>query len=468
MLALLPCGGWPQELRAAVQATLRARGRQSKPTRLGAGMGLRVSLVTPFAWSQPHDVNEHVAGLAQELRARGHSVTVLAPSNRARDLAAGRRALMDGVDAELVALGPAVPISRRSRMGVPVGIRASLAIALSAGRFDVVHGFEPGLPSLSYLALRDSGAFTVATFFSPERLGYPPGRAQRERLLGRLDALLATREETVEAAAERFPGRYELVPLGVDLERYAPAEKAKVAVLEWRQTERPLLRALVRELRTLPDWELVLLRTRPLSGRPPLPHDPARTRACAHGVRRRQPRRPLPARRRLRPRARRRRTRRARGAGRGRRDRRTARPSSPARARRRRGCAPARGRRLPGRPRPGGPGGRAEPELRRARRPGRGGVRGGQAPPARRGQAPAARGPRLDRRRPAHAHELVARLLDRRRRVARPRGGGRARRDRRHRPQRLRRRARGGREGAGTAADRHSRRGDQDRRARAR
>ncbi len=235
-------------------------------------MGLRVSLVTPFAWSQPHDVNEHVAGLARELRARGHVVTVLAPSNRARDLAEGRRALMDGMDAELVALGPAVPISRRSRMGVPVGIRASLAVALSAGHFDVVHGFEPGLPSLSYLALRDSGAFTVATFFSPERLGYPPGRAQRERLLGRLDALLATREETAAAAAERFPGRYEIVPVGVDLERFAPAEKARVVVLEWRQTERPLLRALVRELRALPDWELVLLRTRPLGGRPTLPH----------------------------------------------------------------------------------------------------------------------------------------------------------------------------------------------------
>jgi predicted metal-dependent phosphoesterase TrpH/glycosyltransferase involved in cell wall biosynthesis len=236
-------------------------------------MGLRVSLVTPFAWSQPHDVNEHVAGLARELRARGHVVTVLAPSNRARDLAEGRRALMSGVDAELVALGPAVPISRRSRMGVPVGIRASLAVALSAGRFDVVHGFEPGLPSLSYLALRDSGAFTVATFFSPERLGYPPGRAQRERLLGRLDALLATSEETAAAAAERFPGRYELVPIGVDLERFAPAaEKSRLVVLEWRQTERPLLRALVRELRALPDWELVLLRTRPLHGRPSLPH----------------------------------------------------------------------------------------------------------------------------------------------------------------------------------------------------
>jgi predicted metal-dependent phosphoesterase TrpH len=234
-------------------------------------MAFRIALVTPFSWSQPHDVNEHVAGLAAELRARGHRATVLGPSNRARDLAAGRRALATGLDADFVALGPAVPISRRSRMGVPVGVRANLAVALAGGRFDVVHGFEPGLPSLSYLALRHADALTVATFFSPERLSYPPGRAQRARLLGRLDALLTTSKATAEAAALRFPGTYELVPLGVDLGRHAPGRKRKTVVVEWRQLERPLLRAVVRELAELPEWDVVLLRTRPLSGRPPVP-----------------------------------------------------------------------------------------------------------------------------------------------------------------------------------------------------
>src|SRR5712691_2778103 len=240
-------------------------------TTVGRTMALRVALVTPFAWSQPHDVNEHVDGLARELRLRGHRVTVLAPSNRARELAAGRRALVSGLDADLVALGPAVPISRRSQMGVPVGVRANLAVALAAGGFDVVHGFEPGLPSLSYLALRDAAALTVATFLSLERLSYPPARTRRERLLGRLDALLSTSEETAEGATERFPGRYELVPLGVDLELFAPAAKRKLVALEWRQTERPLLRALARELVEQPEWELLLLRTRPLGSRPPLP-----------------------------------------------------------------------------------------------------------------------------------------------------------------------------------------------------
>ncbi|HKG43039.1 MAG TPA: glycosyltransferase, partial [Gaiellaceae bacterium] len=115
-------------------------------------MGLRVCLVTPFAWSRPHDVNEHVAGVARELRALDHDVTVLAPSTRAADLVAGRRALLDGGVADVIALGPAFPVSRRSRIGVPVGVRANLSLALARGDYDVVHGFEPGLPSLSYLA----------------------------------------------------------------------------------------------------------------------------------------------------------------------------------------------------------------------------------------------------------------------------------------------------------------------------
>jgi len=234
-------------------------------------MGLRVCLVTPFAWSRPHDVNEHVAGIARELRALGHSVTVLAPSTRAADLIEGRRALLDGGSPEVIALGPAVPVSRRSRIGVPVGVRANLSLALARGEYDVVHGFEPGLPSLSYLALRDARAFAVASFLSPERLGYPPGRAQRERLLARIDALVATSETTAEAASERLPGDYRVIPLGVDLDLFRPAEKRQVVVLEWRPAERPLTRAVVRALTQLEGWELVFLRTKPLAGRPALP-----------------------------------------------------------------------------------------------------------------------------------------------------------------------------------------------------
>src|SRR5688572_21442652 len=236
-------------------------------------MALRICLVTPFAWSQPHDVNEHVAGVATELRDLGHAVTILAPSTRASDLVAGRRTLQRGDDAGVIALGPALPISRRSRVGVPVGVRANLSLALASGLYDVVHGFEPGLPSLSYLALRDAQALTVASFFDEDRLAYPPGRSQRERLLARLDALLAASPQVAEAAALRFPGDYAELPEGVDAELFRPQEKRRLIVAEWRPTERQHARAVLRTMRELPDWELLLLRTKPLSGRLYVPYD---------------------------------------------------------------------------------------------------------------------------------------------------------------------------------------------------
>ena len=233
-------------------------------------------MVTPFAWSQPHPVNEHVRAASDELRRRGHEVVVLAPSNRAVDLAQGRRALRRlGAQGEplsgVVALGPAVPISRKSRLGVPIGVRANLELALGTDSFDVLHAHEPGLPSLSYLALRDSRALSVATFHSPERLAYPPGKKQRERLLSRIDGLTAVGDETLSAARTRFPGDYRALPYGIELDRVRASRPADRFLFEWRADELARGRAALRELRGLPGWELVFVRTSPLSGRPYIP-----------------------------------------------------------------------------------------------------------------------------------------------------------------------------------------------------
>ena len=242
-------------------------------------MSLRICFVTPFAWSQPHEVNAHVEGAAEALRELGHEVTVLAPSSRARDLLAGRRALQRGTDADVIAVGPSIPLSRRTNMGVPVAVRANLRLALTHGRFDVVHGFEPGLPSLSYLALTSTHALTAATFFSVDRLGYPARRSRRDRLRARIDALLATSEETAMAAGERFEGDYGVIPLGVDLGLFRPARKRQLLVIELEAAGRSTTRALLRFLEDAPAWEATLLHTKPLGFRPAIPR---RLRPRAH------------------------------------------------------------------------------------------------------------------------------------------------------------------------------------------
>ena len=170
-------------------------------------------------------------------------------------------------------------------MGVPVGVRANLTLALTRGHYDVVHGVEPGLPSLSYLALTSTRVLTAATFFSPDRLSYPPRRSRRDRLRARVDALLATSPETAEAASERFEGDYVLIPIGVDTTLFRPAAKRRTIAVELEPAGRSTTRALARLLRDLPEWELVLLHTKPLGFRPAIPHS-VRKRIRVRSVRR--------------------------------------------------------------------------------------------------------------------------------------------------------------------------------------
>ena len=156
-------------------------------------------------------------------------------------------------------------------MGVPVAVRANLRLALAHGGFDVVHGFEPGLPSLSYLALTTTDALTAATFFSVDRLGYPARRSRRDRLRARVDALLATSPETAAAAALRFDGDYAVIPIGIDLDRFRPAMKRDLVVVELEPGGRATTRRVLRLLADLRGWEATLLHTKPLGFRPAIP-----------------------------------------------------------------------------------------------------------------------------------------------------------------------------------------------------
>jgi hypothetical protein len=113
---------------------------------------------------------------------------------------------------------------------------------------------------LSYLALRDTKALAVATFCSPDRLFYPPGKAQRERLLGRLDALLATSKAVAAAANEHFPGDYALISPGVDTHLFRPRRKQKRIVVELTSGDREPAREAIRSLADRPGWEVVVLR----------------------------------------------------------------------------------------------------------------------------------------------------------------------------------------------------------------
>jgi hypothetical protein len=260
---------------------------------------LKLCLASPFALAGAHPVAEHVRGVATALAARGHRVTVLAPSPSTRALRSGRRRLraLDGGDDEAlialdgeplqVAVAPAVPLRQRGRRrgaGIPVGARANVALAVGQGGFDIVHAFEPILPGVATSALRHSPGLTVATFHAPERaLHYPVRSGPLERYRARIDALLATSPAAAEQAAAIYPGEYAIIPEGIGPGFTAGAKDGTTIVVEWHGEGRAVLRALVKLVSSTPDVELVLLWNR-RSRRPLRPFVPAQARGRVHAT----------------------------------------------------------------------------------------------------------------------------------------------------------------------------------------
>src|SRR5215212_6403810 len=94
---------------------------------------------------------------------------------------------------------------------------------------------------------------------------------------GRLDARMATSIATRELIAGFFPGHYDVLPGGVDLDRFAPGspdgaadERGPVELAFVMDEERASLRLFLRALRRLPpapDWRATIWTAR--SGDPP-------------------------------------------------------------------------------------------------------------------------------------------------------------------------------------------------------
>ena len=204
-------------------------------------MALTLGILTPFLWTTPSAVNSQVDALADRLTARGHRVTVIAPSaDRPLVAEAQRRvqAVLTG-ERETVFL-PDEPYPRYFFAGAtyavkesgslkliaaPADLIANIDVLLGAEDFDLLHLNEPFVPGMGWSALRYAGCPLVATFHAnPERMRpFWSTRPQLRRLFDSLDAAIASSGAVRDAAALTFPGAYRVVPPGVDLDVFRPA-----------------------------------------------------------------------------------------------------------------------------------------------------------------------------------------------------------------------------------------------------
>src|SRR4051812_12710946 len=194
---------------------------------------VRIALVSPYSYTYPGGVGQHVEALAEELIRQGHDVRLLAPYDPDDRLASigHRRARPEPREA------PDYFISLGRSVGVPANGAVSnvtftpfaasvISRELRHGGYDVVHVHEPNGAVAGCFTTESArtplvGTFhTYSTSFVNRIVSGPMGL---RRMYNKLHVRIAV-SEAARWTAERFNGgRYRVIPNGVDLDA-APTE----------------------------------------------------------------------------------------------------------------------------------------------------------------------------------------------------------------------------------------------------
>ena len=181
--------------------------------------GLKIALISPYDFSCPGGVTEHVTQLDRALRARGHSTTIIAPTSRQGRLAQPSNLLPIG---QVVS----VPVNGSvARIALSPGLSRQVKAILRQNHFDVLHLHEPFVPLLPTVALHHSHSANVATFhaYSGNELGYRWGRYLLDRLFRRLHARIAVSRSARDFVGRHFRAEFTILPNGVDVGRFRNA-----------------------------------------------------------------------------------------------------------------------------------------------------------------------------------------------------------------------------------------------------
>jgi phosphatidyl-myo-inositol alpha-mannosyltransferase len=179
---------------------------------------MKICLVSPYDFSHPGGVSEHVRHLAGELRARGHRVFVMAPSTELDD---------DHGIADYIRIGRSVPVPGNgsvARIALSFHLARRVRGILDEHAFDVVHYHEPLSPALPITTLRFHRGANVGTFhaFAKRNLGYYYARPFRKRYFKRLHSCIAVSAPARDFVSRYFPADYHIVPNGIDTSFFSP------------------------------------------------------------------------------------------------------------------------------------------------------------------------------------------------------------------------------------------------------
>lgn len=183
---------------------------------------MKIGIITQAYYPIKGGVTEHVHATAEELRRRGHDVTIItAYFNR------GDEEWSDGV--ERIGRDLTLPINS-AFVNVTIGLRLRWDLRRLAEKhqFDLLHihnPLDPVLPMLSVLTLPMPKVGTFHTS-KPSSFGFALFRKPIEqRVNQRLSVRIAVSEAAKQFYGMYFQGPWEIIPNGVDVARFHPEAK---------------------------------------------------------------------------------------------------------------------------------------------------------------------------------------------------------------------------------------------------
>ncbi|MFH1171162.1 MAG: glycosyltransferase family 4 protein [bacterium] len=182
---------------------------------------MRIGIVTQSYLPIHGGVAEHAHHTAVELRRRGHDVKIITAYFDRGDENFNDGVYRIGHDVTIPMNGAFVNITVGTRLG------RQLREIESAERFDLVHIHSPFEPVLPMIALRTIRAPKVGTFhsYTERSFGYRIlGSCLRAKIASRLSARIAVSSAARDFVSRYFPGEYQIIPNGVDVERFSPAQ----------------------------------------------------------------------------------------------------------------------------------------------------------------------------------------------------------------------------------------------------
>ncbi|HEY92829.1 MAG TPA: glycosyltransferase family 4 protein [Dehalococcoidia bacterium] len=181
---------------------------------------MKIALVSPYDFTYPGGVANHISALEHYFTLVGHEVKVIAPASEVVP-AFGDRFIPIGKPRPIPASGSII------RVTISLRLASTIKAVLDKEKFDIIHLHEPFMPMLCSAVLRFSNTANVGTFHAVHgkpgyNFGKPISTIMLKRRVRKLNGRIAVSKPAMEFARKYVPGNYTIIPNGVDIDLFSP------------------------------------------------------------------------------------------------------------------------------------------------------------------------------------------------------------------------------------------------------